>query len=60
MLEAGQSRLGKEHPYTILALVSLVEKCGLRKFDEAEKLVRLGLSIAELNDNKYHIRILLG
>jgi tetratricopeptide (TPR) repeat protein len=61
VLACRHEKLGKEHPYTLLAMTSLARvKTALGAHDEAEDLVRRGLSITERNLGKGHIGYLMG
>ncbi|KAL3491422.1 hypothetical protein BJX62DRAFT_251390 [Aspergillus germanicus] len=61
VLACRHEKLGKEHPYTLLAMTRLARvKTALGEHDEAEDLVRRGLSIAERNLGKGHIGYLMG
>jgi tetratricopeptide (TPR) repeat protein len=61
VLACRHEKLEKEHPYTLLAMTSLARvKTALGEHDEAEDLVRRGLSIAERNLGKCHIGYLMG
>ncbi|KAF2032794.1 hypothetical protein EK21DRAFT_98630 [Setomelanomma holmii] len=56
-----EEKLGKEHAFTLLAILHLaVVKSGLGDHTGAEKLVRMGLPIAERNFGPYHIASLWG
>lgn len=61
VLQKRKEKLGKEHPYTLLAMVNTaIIKCALGKFKEAEELVLYGIPIAERNLGKDHIGTLFG
>ncbi|KAJ5715297.1 uncharacterized protein N7483_012478 [Penicillium malachiteum] len=61
ILDCRKEKLGKEHPYTLLAMVSLSRvKIALREYDEAEDLIRSGLQIADRNLGEHHIGTLMG
>lgn len=61
VLERRKVVLGKEHPYTLLAMVNTaIAKSALGKLAEAESLVRFGLPIADRNLGEDHIGTLFG
>ncbi|KAL4779414.1 hypothetical protein BJX76DRAFT_361800 [Aspergillus varians] len=61
VLDCRKEKLGREHPYTLLALSSLARvKTALGQHTEAETLVRSGLEIAERNLGENHIGTLMG
>jgi tetratricopeptide (TPR) repeat protein len=61
VLEERREKLGKEHPYTLLAIVNLSRiKTALHQTDEAEALLRTALPIAERNLGENHGGTLLG
>ncbi|KAL4929238.1 uncharacterized protein BDV17DRAFT_77899 [Aspergillus undulatus] len=61
VLDVRKEKLGKEHPFTLLAMVNLARiKTALGQHDEAEVLVRHGLSIADRNLGENHIGTLMG
>lgn len=61
VLEERKETLGKEHPYTLLAIVNLSRiKTALNQADEAEVLLRAALPIAERNLGENHGGTLLG
>ncbi|RYC54038.1 hypothetical protein CHU98_g12170 [Xylaria longipes] len=58
--EQREKRLGREHPYTLLATLYLARvKSELGQHLEAERMIRDGLSIAERNLGEGHIGVLL-
>lgn len=58
---ARRRKLGKEHPYTLLAMLnSAMVKSALGRFDEANELMLVGLPIAERNLGPDHIGTLFG
>lgn len=61
VLEERRERLGKEHPYTLLAIANLARiKTTLNQTDEAENMLRTALPIAERNLGENHAGTLLG
>jgi tetratricopeptide (TPR) repeat protein len=61
VLEERRKKLGKEQPYTLLAIANLARiKIALNKTDEAENLLRTALPIAERNLGKNHAGTLFG
>ncbi|KAF2197372.1 hypothetical protein GQ43DRAFT_484192 [Delitschia confertaspora ATCC 74209] len=61
VIEGRKRRLGKEHPFTLLAMANAaIVKLTLGKLDEAEDLLRAGLPIAERNLGEDHIGTLFG
>lgn len=61
ILNCRREKLGNEHPYTLLAMVNISRiLTGLRQYDEAEALVREGLSIADRTLGEAHIGTLMG
>ncbi|KHN98861.1 tetratricopeptide repeat domain-containing protein [Metarhizium album ARSEF 1941] len=61
VLETRKTKLGKEHAQTLLATANYsIVKCGVGDFDEAERLMSLGLPIAERNLGENHIGALFG
>jgi tetratricopeptide (TPR) repeat protein len=61
IMEARKKKLGKEHPYTLLAMTNAaMVKSALGRFDEAEVLMMTGIPIAERNLGRDHIGTLWG
>jgi tetratricopeptide (TPR) repeat protein len=61
ILEIRRARLGKEHPYTLLAMVNLaVVLSASGRTTEAEGLIRWGLPVADRNLGPDHIGTLFG
>lgn len=61
VLETRRAKLGKEHPYTLLAMVNMaIVLCAMDRPDEAEELVRQGLPVADRNLGRDHIGTLFG
>ncbi|KAK9442360.1 tetratricopeptide repeat domain-containing protein [Metarhizium brunneum] len=61
VLQTRKTKLGKEHPQTLLAMANYsIVKCGIGDFDAAEKLISVGLPIAERNLGENHIGALFG
>lgn len=61
VLEERRKNLGKEQPYTLLAIANLARiKTALNQTDEAEDLLRTALPIAERNLGENHAGTLLG
>lgn len=61
VLEKRKIQLGKEHPYTLLAMVNkalIKSACGC--LEEAEDLLRSGLEVANRNLGRDHVGTLLG
>ena len=61
VLEKRKSNLGKEHPYTLLAMANkalIKNTCG--RTQEAEDLIRAGLDVANRNLGGDHVGTLLG
>ena len=59
VLEERKKQLGKENPYTLLATLFLAMlKSELGQFDEAERMIREGLSIAARNLGDKHSAVL--
>lgn len=61
VFEERKSRFGKEHPWTLYAICNLARvKSGLGDYDEAEKLIRTALPIAQRNLGENHFGTLAG
>jgi hypothetical protein len=61
VLETRRAKLGKEHPYTLLAMVNMaIVLAAMGHHDEAMALIRLGLPVAERNLGPDHIGTLFG
>ncbi|KAL8942226.1 MAG: hypothetical protein Q9211_001493 [Gyalolechia sp. 1 TL-2023] len=61
VFEERKRRLGKEHPWTLYAICNLARvKSGLGDHDEAEKLIRTALPIAQRNLGESHYGTLAG
>ncbi|OJJ42353.1 hypothetical protein ASPZODRAFT_2122381 [Penicilliopsis zonata CBS 506.65] len=61
VLDCRKDKLGKEHPYVLLAMANLARvKTALGEHSEAETLVRTGLEIADRNLGENHIGTLMG
>ncbi|KAL4949497.1 hypothetical protein BDW69DRAFT_198030 [Aspergillus filifer] len=61
VLGTRKEKLGKEHPFTLLAMATLATvKTAIGQHDQAEVLVRHGLSIADRNLGEGHIGTLMG
>lgn len=61
VLEERKSRFGKEHPWTLYAICNLARvKSGLGDHEEAEKLMRTALPIAQRNLGENHNGTLAG
>lgn len=61
VLEERRQKLGKEHPYTLLAIANLARiKAALNRTDEAEEFLRTAIPIAERNLGENHAGTLLG
>ena len=60
VLEERRKILGKEHPYTLLAYFYFAQlKSALGKHEEAERMVREGITIAERNIGEEHTAVLM-
>ncbi|KAL4960320.1 uncharacterized protein BDV14DRAFT_182970 [Aspergillus stella-maris] len=61
VLDTRKEKLGKEHPFTLLAMANLARvRTAIGQHDQAEVLVRQGLSIADRNLGEGHIGTLMG
>ncbi|KAH7313318.1 tetratricopeptide repeat domain-containing protein [Stachybotrys elegans] len=61
VLETRRTRLGKEHPYTLLAMVNMaIILCAVGESAEAEDLIRQGLPAADRTLGRDHIGTLFG
>ena len=61
ILRIRRDKLGKEHTYTLLAMVNLGRLKGLNnQHEEAERLILTGLEIADRNLGKDHIGSMMG
>ncbi|KAJ5569877.1 tetratricopeptide repeat domain-containing protein [Penicillium hispanicum] len=61
VLQSREDKLGKEHPYTLLAMVNLARlNSALGEYNQAEALIRRGLPIADRNLGEDHIGTLMG
>jgi len=61
VLETRRARLGREHPYTLLAMVNMAIVLGAAgSFAEAEALIHQGLPVADRNLGPNHIGTLFG
>ena len=59
VLEQRKERLGKEHPYTLLATLYLAQlKSEMGQHAVAERMIREGLAIAERNIGEQHTAVL--
>lgn len=61
VFEERKSRFGKEHPWTLYAICNLARvKSALGEYNEAEKLIRTALPIAQRNLGENHFGTLAG
>ncbi len=59
IIDIRKERLGREHAYTLLAMLNLARvKIELQKYEAADEIFDIGLPIAERNHGKDHMAVL--